>query len=567
MKALILAAGLGTRLLPYTRHTPKPLFPVGGMPLLEIHIRNLASAGCEGIAVNTHHLHEQIAEYIAAQTWPVPVKAVHEPVILGTGGAIRNVADFWDQRPFMVINSDILTDTDLREVYDFHIRHSCPVTLVLHDTPEFNHVSVSEEGFVTGFHEPGAYVRRSFTGIQVLDPSVPDFIPSEGFSSSIDVYRQMLTAGIRIRAFDSGRYFWKDLGTPQRYREAVREHMTAEAFRLAFPGFSPGCMEETVLQGDGSDRQWRRFTSQGRSLVMADHGIRMQKNGTAETDSFADIGRHLYRQGAAVPRIWLHDRFSGMVFLEDLGDTRLQDMVLHAQTGEILTLYRKVIDRLTDLWISGGENFNPDWCWQTGHYDREVILERECRYFTDAFLKGYAGVEIYYTLLQDEFEHLADKIRENEYTAFMHRDMQSRNIMVKNGEPYFIDFQGGRMGPMQYDLASLLIDPYVRLETVVQQELLEYCMEKLSESISLDSEKFRNGYAYCALSRNLQILGAFGFLSRVKKKTWFENYIPTAYAGLFHRLSSQFVKEFPKLRRAVMNCKMGMGNRFSLGDL
>ncbi len=560
MKAMILAAGLGTRLLPYTRHTPKPLFPVGGRPLLEIHIRNLVSAGCDGIVVNTHHLPEQIAEYIAEQTWPVPVKTVHEPVILGTGGAIRNVADFWDLRPFMVINSDILTDTDLRDVYDFHLRHSCPVTMVLHDTPEFNHVSVSEDGFVTGFHEPAASLRRAFTGIQVLDPLVLNFISAKGFSNSIDVYRQMLAAGMRIRAFEAGRYSWKDLGTPERYREAVQEHMTAEAFRLAFPDLSPGCMEETVLQGDGSDREWRRFTSQGKSLVMADHGIRMQKYGTADTDSFVDIGKHLHLQGAAVPQILLHDRFSGMVFMEDLGDMRLQDVVLHAPSREIRALYGKVIDRMINLWIAGGEKFNPDWCWQTRHYDREVILERECRYFTDAFLKGYAGPDVCYENFQDEFEHLADRIMENEYTAFMHRDMQSRNIMIKNGEPYFIDFQGGRVGPMQYDLASLLIDPYVRLAYEVQQELLEDCIKKLSDRISLDSEKFRNGYAYCALSRNLQMLGAFGFLSKVKKKTWFEKHIPTAYSGLVHRLSGQKGKEFPKLRQAVMNCETGIGN-------
>jgi len=554
MKALILAAGLGTRLLPYTGHTPKPLFPVGKQALLEIHIRNLAAAGCEGIAVNTHHLHEQMAEYIAAQTWPVPVKAVHEPVILGTGGAIRNVSDFWDYRPFMVINSDILTDIDLREVYDFHLRHSWPVTLVVHDTPEFNHVCVSEKGFVTGFHESEAFVRRTFTGIQVIDPAVLDFIPCKGFSGSIDVYRQMLSAGMRIKAFDAGRYSWKDLGTPQRYQDAVREKMKMEAFRLAFPDFSSGCMEETVLQGDGSDRQWRRFFSQGRSLVMADHGIRMQKNTAAECDSFADIGQHLHRQGAAVPRIWLHDCFSGMVFMEDLGDTRLQDMVLHAPISEIRALYGKVMDRLIDLWIAGGENFDPKWCWQTRHYDREVILEKECRYFTDAFLKGYCEAAVCYEDFHDEFEHLADRIMENACTAFMHRDMQSRNIMIKNREPYFIDFQGGRMGPMQYDLASLLIDPYVRLSSAMQQEFLAYCMGKLSDRISLDSGKFRRGYAYCALSRNLQMLGAFGFLSRVKKKTWFENHIPAAYAGLLDRLSNGIGKEFPKLGHAVRNC-------------
>ena len=138
MKALILAAGLGTRLQPYTLTTPKPLFTLAGRPLLDIHIQNLVDAGCEAVAVNTHHLHTQIAAYIAAQHFAIPVHVRHEPAILGTGGAIRNFADFWDRRPFMVVNADIHAAIDLRAVYEFHLRHRPAATLVLIDHPEFS---------------------------------------------------------------------------------------------------------------------------------------------------------------------------------------------------------------------------------------------------------------------------------------------------------------------------------------------------------------------------------------------------------------------------------------------
>jgi len=136
----------------------------------------------------------------------------------------------------------------------------------------------------------------------------------------------------------------------------------------------------------------------------------------------------------------------------------------------------------------------------------------------------------------------------------MHRDMQSQNIMFfshsgNNGEFRLIDFQGGRMGPIQYDLASLLIDPYVDLPLPAQEHLLTYCIEKRSSVSYVDPEKFRIGYEYCALSRNLQMLGAFGYLSRVRGKTWFEEYIPAALKTLRYRLSLFDDTLFSKLRR------------------
>jgi len=117
MKAMVLAAGFGTRLLPYTQDIPKPLFPLAGQPLLDIAIKNLIRAGCDAIIVNTHHLHEQIESFIEAQAYAIPVNTCYEPTILGTGGGIKNVANFWDSRPFMVINGDIYSTIDLKEVY------------------------------------------------------------------------------------------------------------------------------------------------------------------------------------------------------------------------------------------------------------------------------------------------------------------------------------------------------------------------------------------------------------------------------------------------------------------
>ena len=152
MKALILAAGFGTRLKPYSDTIPKPLFPIGGRPILDKTIRQLITAGCDGIIINTHHLHGKIEAFIACQDYPVPVVTRYEPVILDTGGAMRNVADFMNNQPFIVVNSDIVTDLDYADIYAYHTGHVCPVTLVLHNYPEFNNVSRDADGFVLGFH-------------------------------------------------------------------------------------------------------------------------------------------------------------------------------------------------------------------------------------------------------------------------------------------------------------------------------------------------------------------------------------------------------------------------------
>ena len=224
MKALILAAGLGTRLLPYTRRTPKSLFPLAGRPLLEHHILRLQAAGCEAVIVNTHHLHVQVEAFIAARRWEIPVRTRHEPEILGTGGAIRNVRDFWDERPFFVVNSDITSGIDLRQVYEFHLRQGPLATLVLVDDPEFNSVTVEPDGRIRAFAAsaaaapPGAL---TFTGVQVLDPAVLDYIPAEGFSHSIDAFRAMIAGGRVVRAFIAPHAGWVDLGTPERYRWAA----------------------------------------------------------------------------------------------------------------------------------------------------------------------------------------------------------------------------------------------------------------------------------------------------------------------------------------------------------
>jgi aminoglycoside/choline kinase family phosphotransferase/dTDP-glucose pyrophosphorylase len=566
MKALILAAGFGTRLMPYTRTVPKPLFTVAGEPLLDILIRGLAAAGCEAIVVNTHHLHEKIEAFIAVRRYPIPVTTRYEPRILGTGGAIRNVADFWDHRPFMVVNSDILTDIDFADVYGRHLAHDDPATLVLYDDPEFNTVTLTAEGRIKSFGGSDAAPlpgrRLTFSGIQVVDPEVLGYIPV-GFSSSIDAYRRLMADGRHIRGLAAAGERWSDLGTPERYRRACIDIMAGEAFARANrddTGRRGGASVRMIpLSGDGSDRRWYRLVSGDRSLILADHGIHVEA-AQGEAGAFEDIGRHLRGKNVAVPRIYEADRFSGLVILEDLGDVHLQDAVRRA-SGEaaVEALYRQVIDRLLPLWLDGGDGFDPRWTWQTERYDREMILNFECGYFRDSFLRGYLGMALPDDAFRDEFERIAEGAVKYGVPAFMHRDMQSRNIMMNSAGPQFIDFQGGRTGPIQYDLASLLIDPYVALPETLQERLLTECADRLAKRTEIDPRNFTAGYRYCSLARNLQMLGAFGFLTRIKRKPGFEPHIPTALQTLSKNLAKAGAGKFPGLNRLALDLNRSLG--------
>jgi aminoglycoside/choline kinase family phosphotransferase/dTDP-glucose pyrophosphorylase len=557
MKALILAAGLGTRLRPYTDHTPKPLFSIQGRPLLDIMIFKLIVAGCKAVIINTHHRHAQIEAFIAQQTYPIPIQTRYEPDILGTGGAIKNVADFWNHRPFMVINADIVTTIDFKQVYDFHRQHSHPATLVLADDPEFNSVACDADGFVTDFHHlSDAAVRPSdaaltFTGIQVLDPEILDFISVEAPSSSIEAYARMMAKGKKIKAYISENSYWKDIGNAERYKLAVFETMAPEVFRQVFPNIQVGPIYREHLKGDGSDRQWYRLNMDRKSMILVDHGIK-KTDRVDQADAFVNIGRHLFDRDLPVPQIYDGDTFAGYAFLEDLGNLDLQTTVQQTDNYEkIIGMYRSVIQLLIKFSALGAERFDAAWTYQTSSYSKTLILEKECRYFVDAFLNAYLGLEIIYEDFKKEFDFIADKALEHALPGLMHRDFQSRNIMIKNDGFYFIDFQASRMGPIQYDLAALLIDPYVQLPQDIQTRLLGYCVEKLQADMNLNADNFRRCYRYCRLTRNLQILGAFGYLSRVKKKAHFEKYIPAAIRTLSRNLKKHEHKTLPKLTALV----------------
>ena len=173
------------------------------------------------------------------------------------------------------------------------------------------------------------------------------------------------------------------------------------------------------------------------------------------------------------------------------------------------------------------------------------------RLFIDSFCRNYCGIRDFPGGLELEFSTLAERVSQEPMQYLMHRDFQSRNIMVMDGALYSIDFQGARFGPLGYDLASLLNDPYVQLSRDTRLVLLDYYIETIKKLISLDRTAFIKGYYHIALQRNLQILGAFSFLCKVRGKPFFAPYIQPALVELKCTLSGPLKNEYPVLTEFV----------------
>ena len=224
MKAMILAAGFGTRLRPLTEMKPKALMPVANKPILARNIEYLISHGTMEIILNAHHHSQQVVDYLEdGASFGLKIEVKVEPEILGTGGGIKNTEEFWDKEPFLVINSDILTDINLAAVYQVHQTSGALVTLVLHDCEPYNQVQIDDQWNITDIAKGNMPGRLAFTGIHVINPEVLSHIPKGVFSDIIDYYRELIRLGKPVRACLVKGHYWRDIGSIQSYLEANRE--------------------------------------------------------------------------------------------------------------------------------------------------------------------------------------------------------------------------------------------------------------------------------------------------------------------------------------------------------
>jgi NDP-sugar pyrophosphorylase family protein len=234
MKAMILAAGLGTRLRPLTDSIPKALVPVVNKPMIKRVIEYLKGCGTEEIVVNAHHHHEQIVDYLdGGKPFGLKVDVRVEPEILGTGGGIKNTEGFWDNEPFIVFNSDILTNIDLEQAYESHRNSKGLVTLILHDREPYNQISVDHSGKITDIAPASAPGRLAFTGIHIIGPELLSHIPDKGYSNIIDCYLTLIRSGTEIEYHITEGHYWNDIGTVNSYKQVNKDLLTQTRFSIA----------------------------------------------------------------------------------------------------------------------------------------------------------------------------------------------------------------------------------------------------------------------------------------------------------------------------------------------
>ena len=294
-----------------------------------------------------------------------------------------------------------------------------------------------------------------------------------------------------------------------------------------------GCEAETAvrLTAAGSNRVYYRFClADGRTVV----GV--EGTNPDENKAFLVIGRHLREAGLPVPEI-LAVSDSGMCYLlQDLGDKALFDLMESAResgtySAEQVGLLEKVMRLLPDIQFKGGDGMDYSVCFPCQSFDRRSIFW-DLNYFKYSFLKA-TGLEFHEARLEDDFERLASVLlADAPYNAFMYRDFQARNVMVKDGEPWFIDFQGGRRGPVEYDVASFLWQARAAYPAQLREHLIETYIESLGRYRKTEGDVFRRGLMHFVLFRTLQVLGAYGFRGYFERKQHFLQSIPAAIGNL-----------------------------------
>ena len=307
------------------------------------------------------------------------------------------------------------------------------------------------------------------------------------------------------------------------------------------------------LQGElgGSGRKIIRFSRGNQSAIGILYGVR------EENAAFLAFSRHFRRHGLPVPEIYEEDLDRGAYLEEDLGDTTLFDFLSVNRSGEsiaapVVEYYRKVVATLPRFQIEAGRDLDYSVCYPRGSFDRQSI-NWDLNYFKYYFLR-LAAIPFNEQALEDDFDRLTNLLLEAPGDFFLYRDFQSRNVMLHHGQPFFVDYQGGRKGALQYDIASLLFDAKADLPPELRQQLLDAYLEALSNHIKLDREAFLRYYYAFVYVRIMQALGAYGFRGFYERKAHFLQSVPYALKNIRWLLhNAKLPTELPTLLSAFQN--------------
>ena len=608
----ILAAGPGKRLRPITDHIPKPLVPVLGKPVLQYILENISSLPFNKIGINLNYKKESIEKWVSGCSLKERIILFHEETSLETGGALKNAERFLNERTFLVHNSDILSNINLTALLEHHFSSKNIVTLAIHDYPEFNNLIIDEKGFLKGI-DPLSQDRQksAFTGIAVYEPEFLKFLPA-GSSRVVDAWLKAVSAGCRIGTFET-RPCWSDIGAPSAYASAVFDTLrdngevifihplikkcnavdlqgrvvieagcrpgknislkncillpgsnvetaagTLVENCIIGPGFKIDLVESEILSVEedgrqligtgGSDRKYYRGKIDDKSVVI------MQSSGNdPDFERQIEYTRFFLKHSIPVPELIKVDPGRMQAIFEDAGDISLYSYLKCPRCEkEIERIYRQVIDVMVMIHTRATRHISECPLLQKRIFDYDYF-RWETDYFIKRFVEGTGNIKIAnISQLEKELHRLALKADSFPKTI-IHRDFQSQNIMIMKGQELrIIDYQGARIGPPAYDVASILRDPYYRIEDNMRERLLDYYITQMKDKASetFDENCFNDTLLSCRLQRHMQALGAYGFLSSIKGKKYFLKYVPEGLRLLKEDISLA-KDEYPELYKLI----------------
>ncbi len=510
-KAVVLAAGFGTRLRPFTSVMPKPLLPVWGASMLTRVVQQLRDWGVEEITVNCHYMHEQIEAWCAANNCRVS----YEPEILGTGGALNPLKEWIGQDDFYLVNGDIVFEgfEGFKDTREFVREDVLGLAVVTTDGPRTIEVEPSRN-IVTCWKspDPGYDGTYTYCGIVLLKPAIFDFLAPEGASSIVEAYEKATMSGHFILGVEPKGLLWTDAGTIPKYIE-VNQQGEANDFG-ALPQIA-AAQKALGLTGDveflGARGSNRCFFKMGNAII-----ILYDDEARKENARYATLAQWLAAKGIAVPKVLLNKPEMKMLVLENAGAT---DLATEARRKGTLLTYRPVVEALAAFGKLAEESDLPE---LEAEFNAALWAEEQ------ALFKEYALGRRYARACSEEVEKDFAKLTEvleKEPRALVHRDFQSSNVLWKNGKLSIIDFQGMRKGPAIYDLASLVYDPYMKLSDTERAALITLYGKVTGRS---DVAKV---LPFAAAERLVQALGAYGRLASVGQ-TGFSQYILPALENL-----------------------------------
>jgi aminoglycoside/choline kinase family phosphotransferase len=336
-----------------------------------------------------------------------------------------------------------------------------------------------------------------------------------------------------------------------RFRLAAQGTAVEKIFRRLFKQhFGKPPVSILEIAGDGSARQMYRLVGDEMETAVGVVGPDADENRAflSFTEAFKSIG-------LPVPQIYGVDEKAGIYLEEDLGETTLFDAVTQARRDDpgadfpqaVLPVYRRIVELLPRFQVEGGKVVDYSLAYPRAAFDRQSILW-DLNYFKYHFLK-LAHIPFNEARLEKDFRRFATFLLAADTRHFLYRDFQSRNMMLRDGEPWFIDYQGGRRGALQYDVASLLYDPKVGMTEPVREELLELYLTNLEKLLPVDRERFRQHLRGYVLVRIMQAMGAYGYRGFYERKPRFLQSVPQAVRNIERILETGFVSiELPELQ-------------------